>query len=236
MGAESSGTAFAALDFDPQIRVWTVAFTHLRAYLGPALSALSAQEAIRYRAFGFAEDAERFVLGRWFLRAALCAWPTYHVKPDALPEISAVQFSERTGQLPLAKIDGREISMKFSLSRSRRAVAAAVGNVRALGVDLEDDDRARDFSAELICQFFHLSEQVYFAESEDKVRNEMLLASWTGKEAIVKAAGMGLLAPVQAIHLQGETIVALPPMLGPKEQCQLRLRKQTGASLAVAWW
>lgn len=79
-----------------------------------------------------------------------------------------------------------------SLSHSRNAAAIAFGQVKALGIDIEDADRATDV-CEIKAEILHADDaEAAHRNGSDPVSAEALLALWVRKESALKAAGTGL--------------------------------------------
>jgi len=92
------------------------------------------------------------------------------------------------------------VPLHISLSHADGFVAAAFGTAGPLGVDVET---ARNIPAtpELLPfaqRFFSAEEYRDIAALTDEDRGQEVLALWTAKEAIAKAAGLGLGLPFRA--------------------------------------
>jgi 4'-phosphopantetheinyl transferase len=195
-------------------------------------ASLTPEETERRDCYSFARDAERFVLGRFFLRLALAAWANDRtIGQSTVEPATRIKFQERTGQAPTC-----EGAPAFSLSRSGKYLLVGIGQVQALGVDIETHDQANNFTDAMITQFFSADEIRDCNELPPIDRKKRFLTMWTGKEAIVKAAGLGLRASLREITLVGEQIVSKLSFLKRDESCRLRLIDQPDASLALAWW
>lgn len=220
---------------DTQFRFWSRTFAELAPALDEARAALSPAEEIRYRFFRFSADAERFALGRWLLKLALAAWTDEaEITQATAAKARTVRLTEREGRPPFWERAPR--NMRLSISRSQERAAVAVGTAQALGVDIEDDERAVNFDVSMRERYFQDQEFTNIADrSEDELRL-FALRLWTGKEAIAKASGLGLRIPLREILIKDESVMALPSQIPSSQRCRLRFVDQPGARAAVAWW
>lgn len=88
----------------------------------------------------------------------------------------------------------------FNLSHTRKAFAFAISEHYPVGVDLEEV-RNINFKS-IINKFFSQEEQKYISESPDKSL-ERFFFIWTRKEAVLKAAGTGLIENLMYIDVSG---------------------------------
>ena len=91
--------------------------------------------------------------------------------------------------------------LAFSLSRSDYDWLLAVTADRLIGVDIEGA-AAVDFDrvAPMVMTPAELAALV--AEPDDQARKALFLRCWTRKEAVLKASGIGLMAPLREIDVQ----------------------------------
>lgn len=91
--------------------------------------------------------------------------------------------------------------LTFSLSRSGDNWLLAVSAGRLIGVDLED---AAAVDLDLVSPMVMASAELDAFQSlpDDRARRQLFLRAWTRKEAVLKAAGIGLVAPLQEIDVQ----------------------------------
>lgn len=154
------------------VQIWTVRLDH--NWPTDALSIDEQQRAERYalelprRNFRVMRAALRAVLGR-YLRL--------------LP--SAVRIEIEPAGKPFVR-GGPYFSLSHSGDRGLIAVASA-----GVGVDIERV-RALPNAAALVNRFFSTEEREQFAALPDSLRDVSFFRGWTAKEALLKAAGIGL--------------------------------------------
>lgn len=149
------------------------------------------EAADRYR---FPRDARRFLAGRVFLRRTLARLLGTHPSrfrfeagPHGKPEIA---FPAGT-------------SLAFNLSHAGGSALLAVAWRRRIGVDLEPWNAAPDADvlAPRVLAFAELGE---FRILDPDRRIRFFLQRWTAKEALLKAAGVGLGADPSRISLAAD--------------------------------
>lgn len=89
----------------------------------------------------------------------------------------------------------------FNISHSGAAAALAFGE-KVLGLDIEYGKRA---DLKVAKRFFRQEEYDYLAGLEEGAREDAFCRIWTGKEAVLKAAGRGLSVPLNSFSVLGET-------------------------------
>ncbi|MGW7363959.1 4'-phosphopantetheinyl transferase family protein [Streptomyces sp. NPDC054841] len=104
--------------------------------------------------------------------------------------------------------------LDFNLSRSGPYWIVAVVAGRQIGVDLEDA-RTLDFngSAELVMSTSELAH--LRAQNTEAARMNAFFRSWTRKEAVVKASGVGIVADLRAVDVRPD--VAGPVLVRHRE-------------------
>lgn len=104
--------------------------------------------------------------------------------------------------------------LQTSLSHAGGAIAVAVGGHGRIGVDLEA--AARDAQMEEIAErVLHPDERAAVAGLPASARARALLALWVRKEALLKAAGIGLAREMDSFLAPDGEPVALPAIEGP---------------------
>ncbi|HVI59259.1 MAG TPA: 4'-phosphopantetheinyl transferase superfamily protein [Luteimonas sp.] len=101
-----------------------------------------------------------------------------------------------------------------SLSHAGGAVAVAVSGRGVVGVDLEAAARAAQME-EIAGRVLHPGEHAAVAGLPEPARARELLALWVRKEALLKAAGIGLAREMDSFRAPDGEPVALPAMDGP---------------------
>ncbi|WP_454625857.1 4'-phosphopantetheinyl transferase family protein [Bradyrhizobium cenepequi] len=133
---------------------------------------------------------------------------------------NALQFERSANGKPVLLVHPQEID--FSLSHARGAVAVAAARM-PIGVDVEPlrEVDHLDTMSELVLA---AEEQAVLRKTSAVSRSRLFLRYWTLKEALLKAAGLGLtVSPNEVILDAGPipTVLSLPPALGPVAQWHL---------------
>jgi 4'-phosphopantetheinyl transferase len=165
------------------------------------VSGLSSEEAARAASFRFERDRRRFVASRRWLRRLLA--DRLGVRPEAIS-----YAVDAHGKPWLA--DQLGSSLAFSLSRSGDVAVVALAARRDVGVDVEA--HRTDDQAVVERRVFSPPEQSVLGRLEGVERREGFFRLWARKEAFVKAVGVGLTMPLDAIDVTGEMIGLLRPL------------------------
>jgi 4'-phosphopantetheinyl transferase len=144
------------------------------------LASLSADETARAARFVSVADRSRFALTRAALRQLLAA--ATGVPPEAL-----VLATGQSGKPCLAATDAPH----FNVSHSGSLALIGLSRLRPIGVDIEV---RRDLSDLMGLAEACFSPREYRALSDlpYKARESAFYATWTGKEAVLKALGTGI--------------------------------------------
>jgi 4'-phosphopantetheinyl transferase len=181
---------------------------------------LDAVERRRLAALVRPADRERFVLGCALLRTVLGAHLS--VPPRDVPlERSCRDCGQPHGKVRTGIGDP---PVQMSLSHSGDRVAAAFHPRAQVGVDVEYVDPRLDTTS-LAGHTLSESEAAAFALTEPHSRAVAFTTYWVRKEAVVKATGAGLRAPLTAVVVSPPgtvpRLLAAPGGLGPGRDLQL---------------
>lgn len=166
--AGASGVAVAVFDLAP----WSAHLDVCDALIGPEAAARAARQRLPAH-----RDALRlgYALHRLLLAQALGR------APDA---VNLLRDAKGCPRLP-------EDVVYTSLSHADDRVAVAVSATGPVGIDLEPSLRATDMVG-IEERVAHPRERAVLAELPDAQRGRALLDLWVRKEALLKAAGIGL--------------------------------------------
>ncbi len=117
-----------------------------------------------------------------------------------------------------------------SLSHADGLIALAVATSGPVGVDIEPSGRAA-IMAEIARSVFHHSEAAELAVLDGPARAGALLALWVRKEALLKAAGIGLAVPMETFAAPEHDALRLPALLA--EAVQVRMLGAGGRCVAA---
>lgn len=109
------------------------------------------------------------------------------------------------GEEPIVLSDGKPVfpekyGVHFNISHSGGYAVLAFGEA-PLGVDIEEVKRA---DLKVAKRFFREEEYRYVSGREEAGQADAFCRIWTGKEAVVKASGAGLLVPLDSFSVLGE--------------------------------
>ncbi len=148
-----------------------------------ALTWLDGPELARRREFARSGPRREFTLCRATLRALLCR------ELDCGNEDLTFGASEH-GK-PFALVGGRPAPVSFNVSHSGRHGLIAIAPRGRIGVDVEERKARRDMDDD-IRLLFAPGERAGLASVEGSRKAYLFYSLWTMKEALVKAAGVGL--------------------------------------------
>lgn len=148
--------------------------------VGAALSVLSPEEHVRFRQFAGRQSAGAFAIRRAARRIILGRYLGAEPRRVGIDETSAGK--------PVLADSGRDLH--FSASHSRDWGVLAVAGRFPVGADIEHVRPIR--AAALAARVLSAAERVEFDRIEPGDRAAALFRAWTGKEAVVKAIGLGL--------------------------------------------
>lgn len=148
-----------------------------------ALTWLDGAEQARRRQFARSGPRREFTLCRAALRALLCR------ELDCGNE--ELSFGTSDHGKPFALVGGLPAPVSFNVSHSGRHGLIAMAPRGRIGVDVEDRKARRDMDDD-IRLLFAPGEQAGLASAEGSTKAELFYNLWTMKEALVKAAGVGL--------------------------------------------
>ena len=152
-------------------------FTTCRCLLTPAEQAYADQKPTQAQ--------RNYVVKQAFLRHVLAQ---YHSNCAA----TSLSFTHNPHGKP--SISSPDTALRFNLSHSGQWHAVAVGLARDIGVDIEAIKPTRRVKR-IAQHYFHPQEKDYLATFHDTDFIHPFYSIWTLKEALVKAAGVGMSQP-----------------------------------------
>ncbi|MGH6949611.1 MAG: 4'-phosphopantetheinyl transferase family protein [Vitreimonas sp.] len=208
-----------------EVVVWSWSLDDRRLQADGAEAVLSKTEWARARRFVDARHRQRFVASRIGLRGILGAHTGHEPSPLAFAE-------NEFGKPHLVGFP----SLNFSLSHSDDQAVLAIREGAAIGIDIE---RVRALEHdEIAARYFCASEAAWIdARPSEEERRTAFFQTWTLKEAVVKALGMGMSMPLSEFEVSaGDTPPRLVvPAPGASLDWQLRLlTAPTGYLCALA--
>jgi 4'-phosphopantetheinyl transferase len=158
--------------------------------LAALAAVLSADERERAARFRFAADQQAFVACRGAVREILATWL-------AIPA-AAVRFSYGPHGKPA--LDGGAHELAFSIAHSGELGLCAVARDITVGVDVELCRELPDALA-IAGGHFAPAEHAALAALDDCHRTSAFFATWTRKEAFLKALGEGFSRPLDSFEV-----------------------------------
>lgn len=89
----------------------------------------------------------------------------------------------------------------FNLAHSHERAVLAVSSTGPIGIDLEHWHGLRDFDG-IVGRFFTEGERQVYGGLPESLRQEAFFRGWTGKEAYLKATGLGLAGPLESVEVE----------------------------------
>jgi len=195
-----------------EVHVWMAQLAQSSAVIETCRNILAADESERAARFKFDEDRQRFIVSRGLLRLIVSDY--LHRPADQL----AFHYSAHGKP---AVVDQPDFS--FNVSHSHGYVMVALTHQHSIGVDIE---RHRDdmTGTQIADRFFAKQECQQLRALPSAQHAEAFFATWTRKEAIIKALGEGLSFPLQ------DFVVSVAP------QAPAKLLSMQGDSQRAAPW
>jgi 4'-phosphopantetheinyl transferase len=191
-----------------EAHVWLMKPEAIREELTSRLFVLSAEERARMASFRFESDRLAYAAAHLLLRAALnwCA-----------PGVPPAKWELTNSQLERPEVVAPEIcpKLRFNISHTRSLVACLVTREIDCGVDVEVQRQVDDME-ELAARVLSPVEISDLMALPRTLRPTRFFRYWTLKEAYVKARGLGLSLPLDAVSFDlgaGGITIAIDPSL-----------------------
>jgi len=189
--SKSSWPAAMALSPDV-VHVWCVPLDLPEGTTEPLLVNLSEEEMQRAGRFHFPIDRSRFIVRRACLREILARY----LGTGA----GEIHFCYGEHGKPALALQDDAGTIGFNVSKSQGIALIAVGLDRDLGVDVEFVRPVEDAMG-LASRFFTERENAELKRLPNREQLDAFFTCWTRKEAILKAVGTGLAAPLQRLDV-----------------------------------
>lgn len=177
-------------------------------WLPDALTILSTSEGERVRRRRITGDREALALAYALHRLLLAR--VLACKPSEVPLTR--------DELGCPRVAGDGI--RTSLSHADGLMAMAVTASGPVGVDIEPATRVTDMQ-EIARRVYHYSEATRLYVASESVRSAALLAMWVRKEAVLKAAGIGLAVPMENFAAPEHAALRLPGLCAQPIQVRM---------------
>lgn len=171
------------------VHLWQACVPELLSQI-PAFSALlDENEIARAKRFHFDEHRERYIVARAVLRHILSEYT--EILPDK------IEFVLGPRGKPYLKEN--KWDLQFNVSHSHDQVVYALTNHLEIGVDIEKIEP--HFDVEVAKRFFSPKEYAELMVLPEEKRISAFYHLWAGREAVIKALGEGLYAPLADFSL-----------------------------------
>ena len=200
-----------------EVHVWCAPLDGLLARESSLFRTMSPDEKARARRFVFERDRERFSVCRGLLRRILGSY--LGVAP------SEVQFAYGAHGKPRLGPSHAGSGLRFNVSHSGQLALLAFTHHWEVGVDIELLRHLADVE-ELARESLSVLEQKALLTLPPELRSAAFLRAWTRKEAILKALGAGIGAPLDrfSVSLDAGThieILDMDPSMGSMDEWKL---------------
>jgi 4'-phosphopantetheinyl transferase len=174
---------------EADLHVWIVTVPAPTAVANLA-KILSPDEVARAERYHNPDSAATFIVARAILRALLAEYLA------TIP--TSIRFAYSATGRPSVEYPRTDID--FSIAHSANAILIGATRCRCLGVDIEYISPTFDFS-EVVASSFGQEEQKILESVRDSQRRSLFFTLWTAREALAKACGAGLTAPLSELGL-----------------------------------
>ena len=183
-----------ALPEGDEIHVWVAAAIPETSALAEMASKLSPDEQERAARFHQAVDRDRYR----FSRALLREWLSGHIGVG--PSDVALTCGP-AGKPMLATPEGAAPPLVFNVTHTRQLTLIALARSGELGIDAEPLAAGEAWS-ELAGRVLSRRERAELERLAPALRPAAFLRAWTGKEALLKAVGVGLMDELGDLDLE----------------------------------
>jgi 4'-phosphopantetheinyl transferase len=174
-----------------EAHVWLAEPSAVRDELARRMYVLSSEERARMASFRFESDRVAYAAAHLLLRAALnwCA-----------PEVSPEEWELTDSRLERPEVVAPPVvpRLRFNISHTRSLVACVVTREIDCGIDVELRRQVEDME-ELAARVLSPTEMSQLMALPTPQRPTRFFSYWTLKEAYVKARGLGLSLPLEAL-------------------------------------
>ena len=165
------------------VHTWTVPLDASQQAYEDLLATLASDERQRAREFRFDDPRRRYVMARGTLRRLLGEY--LHAEP------TSIELTIDHNQKPHLASQHAMAGLHFNVSHSGDLAVIGFARGCEVGIDVE---QLRDVGhlEQIARRFFHPSETSAVLAAPESTRTLAFLRCWTGKEAVLKALGTGI--------------------------------------------
>lgn len=180
---------------DDRVHVWAAELDVDGDRRAALVGTLSGEERARAERLRVQTAADRFVAGRGLLRELLAAYLNVPAR-----DVSICIGSDGK---PLLSAAAHPRAPRFNVAHSAGLALYAIARDRTVGVDVEAIAPQRDMAG-VTARRFSGAERAALARIEPEARIGAFFATWTRKEAFLKAVGTGLRTPLSSFEVSVE--------------------------------
>lgn len=180
-----SGDALTLALSDAEVHIWQANLALSPSDCQQFAQTLSADEQARAGRLRFQRDRDRFIVSRGTLRALLGRY--LEVSPER------IRFNYSDKGKPALAHEFAGSGLEFNLSHSEDLMVCAIARQQPIGIDLEYLRPVADL-ANLTQRFFSPQEHAAIHTFAGDRCLQSFFQHWTCKEAVLKAAGGGLMS------------------------------------------
>ena len=174
---------------EAEVHVWTATVPAPPSVANLA-RILSPDEVARAKRYHKPESAATFIVARAILRTLLAEY--------LATTPSSIRFAYSATGRP--SVEHPRTDVDVSVAHSANAILIGATRCRRLGVDIEYISPAFDYS-EVVASAFGQEERKILESVRDSQRRNLFFTLWTAREALAKAYGAGLTAPLSELGL-----------------------------------
>ncbi len=191
------------------VHIWRTSLNQPAEVAQQLAQYLSPDEQAKIERFRFVQHQQRSLISRGILRALLGRY----LQTDP----ASLKFDYEAHGKPVLSLSPGWPNLQFNLAHSQDLVAYAIAVNHPVGIDVEYQRPMTDIT-EIAQRFFSKSEQQALQRLSGEVQKAAFFDYWTGKEAVLKATGQGLVGlsnveislPDCSLHLQGDLAQRYP--------------------------
>lgn len=187
---------------DQTVHIWCAPLVGSLASLDRMMSLLSKDEIARAKRFYYDEHRQSYIFARGTLRQILSCY--LQIPPEK------IQFQSNAYGKPGLVEDQNALNLQFNLSHSKQLAVFAVVKHHQVGIDIEWLRDNVPFN-DLAQRFFSAKEAAEIANLSSDQQKQAFFNTWTRKEAVIKALGMGLFIALNKFSVT--TSLTEPPAL-----------------------
>lgn len=193
------------------VHLWKAFIPDLLPQSDFLLSILNTNEIERAKRFRFDEHRQHFIITRAILRSILSLYTG----------INAADLVFIQGSRGKPYLHDNNFNLQFNVSHSNDMAVYAITTKAEIGIDIEK--MKRDFNESVAKRFFSQKEYEDLLALPEQEQTSAFYHLWAGKEAIIKALGEGLFAPLSDFSIDLKQKNQLIKVVHQQQEIQYQL-------------